>query len=336
MLDVRLLYPTEKLEAAARLAEAIEAAGYSVERQALADVAVFPHFSADTVGAKAVLLVWSRGLVTAAMNGGLSEARRHPNLIEVSVDGIEPAVGAESSPVVLLSGWRGQPYHLGWQRILAEIKRLSGPRGAPGKSAGTIPADSAGRSPVGATRPFVSRRTSVRAAVAAGALLAATLGAATALNWGGPGSAPDSRARSEAAPYASPPAASVPVPAAVESEIAVQPVAGTSASDALPLPVPAAAPTSLQPVRSPSSGASPPPSASAGSASERRAAAPAEARGQVAARRSSAKRLALTARPEAKRYSRKYSKTMRLFCQRSGRSTPQCRTFARSMRDQRS
>jgi hypothetical protein len=45
--------------------------------------------------------------------------------------------------------------------------------------------------------------------------------------------------------------------------------------------------------------------------------------------------MARASEPAVKRYSRKYSKTMRLFCQRSGRSTPQCRTFARSVRDQR-
>ena len=42
MVDVRLLYPRDKLEAAARLAEAIEAAGYSCERRTLDDSQDFP------------------------------------------------------------------------------------------------------------------------------------------------------------------------------------------------------------------------------------------------------------------------------------------------------
>jgi hypothetical protein len=33
-----------------------------------------------------------------------------------------------------------------------------------------------------------------------------------------------------------------------------------------------------------------------------------------------------------KRYSPRFSKTMRQFCARSGRSTPQCRIFLRSVR----
>ncbi|HEX8225431.1 MAG TPA: hypothetical protein VF605_16575, partial [Allosphingosinicella sp.] len=53
----------------------------------------------------------------------------------------------------------------------------------------------------------------------------------------------------------------------------------------------------------------------------------------TAQRRSARERPAAASAREVKRYSRKHSKTMRLFCQRSGRSTPQCRTFARSIRE---
>src|SRR5688572_21500663 len=146
MVDVRLLYPSDKYEPAVRLAEAIAAAGYSVEREALAQSRAFPRLAAEAGKATVLLLIWSRGLVTAAMaSSGLAEARRHPNLVEVSVDGIEPAFGGEGSPVVLLCGWRGQPFHPGWQRILAEIKRLSGAREVPGKSPRPVASGAPGR-----------------------------------------------------------------------------------------------------------------------------------------------------------------------------------------------
>jgi hypothetical protein len=326
MVDVRLLYPKEKLEAAARLAESVEAAGYSVERQALDDNGAFPALPAPGAGAGAevLLLIWSRGLVTAAMNGGLAEARRHPRLIEVSVDGIEPGVGGEVSPVVLLSGWRGQPFHLGWQRILADIKRLSGPREAPTKARATVPANSAEGSPPGPPGRSGARRTGVRAGVAAAALLAATLGAAAALDWGRP------EGRDPAAAIA---VASAPVPAA---EMPPTPVpAGASVSDASTAPVAPLA-EGRTAARDSAPDVLPAPAAAGRSAPARKSASAAgEPRRKAAAASAGASRAARAYQPAVKRYSRKYSKTMRLFCQRSGRSTPQCRTFIRSMRDQR-
>jgi hypothetical protein len=335
MVDVCLLYPREKLEAAVRLAEAIEAAGYSVERQALADTRAFPPLPGKESEAQVLLLVWSRGLVTAAMAGGLAEARRRPNLIEVSVDGIEPGVAGEVSPVVLLSGWRGQPFHLGWQRIIAEIKRLSGPRQLPKKTGAAVQADSAGRGPPGPAPRPAARRTGVRAAVTAGALLVATLGAAAALDWG-PDARPDSGARLATAPAASLPPASARMPPVEGSPIPIRAEIGASASDSSP----AAAAEPSAPVRTvaraPASDVYPARADSSGISSGRKpAAAAAEPRRKAGAQVPGAKRLARASEPAVKRYSRKHSKTMRLFCQRSGRSTPQCRTFARSVRDQR-
>ncbi len=309
MVDIRLLYPLEKTEAAARLADAISAAGYRVDREALADGRSFPDVAAEAGKAKVLLLIWSRGLVSAAMEGTrLASARRHPNFIEVSADGIEPAAGAEASPVVLLCGWRGQPFHPGWQRILAEIKRLCGSRDLPRK-----------RPPVsgdpvrGSDGASVPKRPPVRAAVAAGALIAALLGVGALYDRSaGPGI--EARSAVAAVGEASRPPSAVAAAASVSSAPAV--MAAQQPDDLLTAPAPAPATAGV---------AVPAPAPTV--------ARTAPARPAATQSRSSRERLAAASRREVKRYSRKHSKTMRLFCQRSGRSTPQCRTFARSMRD---
>jgi hypothetical protein len=308
MVDVRLLYPPEKTEAAGRLAAGIAAAGYRVEREALADGRAFPDVAAEAGKAKVLLLIWSRGLVSAAMEGNrLALARRLPNLIEISADGIEPA-GAEASPVVLLSGWRGQPYHQGWQRILADVKRLCGARETPRRSLAAAPSgtDSA-PTPPGNAAP---KRRPVRAAIAAGALIAATVGAGAlyrgAVSGGGSGAeTPRTVASVGDAPRSAAAGPSLPAGITAPAQPAAALPAGPPPAPVLPAAAPVEAPTA-----------------------ERSA----QARPAATRKRSRPQRLAATGR-EVKRYSRKHSKTMRLFCQRSGRSTPQCRTFARSMRE---
>jgi hypothetical protein len=319
MVDVRLLHPSDKHEAAVRLAEALAVAGYEVELEALADSGAFPCLAAEAGKAKVLLLIWSRQLVTAALaSEALVEARRHSNLVEVSVDGIEPVGGGEVSPVVLLCGWRGQPFHPGWQRILADVKRQSGPREPPARSRRTGPPGGAGRTSPGADSRRAPARPAVRAMVAAGALAVATLGAATALDWSSPGAPTVADARPATAAVASAPAAGAAGP----------PVAAAPAPAPNPVEIAALAPASpeLPTKATPAAGPVAPRKPAAGDVGPRKAA---------ATPRSSPRRLAAPSEPGVKRYSRKNSKTMRLFCKRSGRSTPQCRTFARSIRDSR-
>jgi hypothetical protein len=319
MVDVRLLYPSDKYEAAVRLAEAVAAAGYEVECEALAASGAFPRLAAEADKAKVLLLIWSRELVAAAMaSEALVEARRHSNLVEISVDGIEPVGGAEVSPVVLLCGWRGQPFHPGWQRILADIKRHSGSREPAARSRRAESPGGAGRTPPGADPRRPPARPAVRAAVAAGALAIATLGAATALDWSSPGAPTVADARPASAAAAAAPAAGA----------ASRPVAAA--------PAPAPDPVEIAALAPPSPGLPAKPAPAAGPVAPRKpAAGDLGPRKAAATQRSSPKRLAAPSEPGVKRYSRKNSKTMRLFCKRSGRSTPQCRTFARSMRDSR-
>ncbi|HEU0135004.1 MAG TPA: hypothetical protein VFR28_09285 [Allosphingosinicella sp.] len=311
MVDIRLVYPPEKLEPASRLADALAAEGYGVERRALADSRAFPNLASETGDAKVVVLLWSRALVSAAAAAGrLSEARGSANLIEVSADGIEPVAGPEGSPVLLLCGWRGQPFHPGWQRLIAQVGRLCGPGEAPGKP-----------SPAAAPRPAMdsaapsasSRRPAARSALAAGALIAATLIATAYFQRGGPETRTEATPPAVAALQPAPEAGSEVLPPSAMAPVPPEPATGNGSG--------APSPASAAPVE-------PRPSPAASGPKPRRA----ETRREP----SRPKRLAAADLPDrVKRYSRKYSKTMRLFCQRSGRSTPQCRTFARSTRDLR-
>jgi hypothetical protein len=321
MQDVRLVHHPEKAAAAGRLAEALESAGFAVTREAAAEAGAVLETATRSADAAVVVLVWSRALVSAALlGGGVAAIRKQPNLIEVSTDGIEPAGAGDPSPVVSLSGWRGNEYHPGWQRLLSEIgrrcqpgaARVAGPAAvAPGSGTGAKPAARSGR------------RVGAGAAVAA--LLGLAAGAAVLMHSGREAAEPPSgkqaAAALRAAPERRPAAAAVPPPAALEEQAALEAAAPEPAGMAA-----AAAAAGAGLAQGPAPAAEPP-------AAKRPAAAPSTARPAAKARDrkgSGAKKAAARPRAPAKRYSPRYSKTMRLFCERSGRSTPQCRTYLRS------
>jgi hypothetical protein len=314
MTDLLLLFTADKKPAAAQLAEAGRAAGYlpRLEEVAAADgAAILAHARAGPA-----LLLWSRTLAGAAVaDGWLTGLRQLPNLVEVSTDGIAPDTG-EVGRVVLLSGWRGQPYHLGWQQIVERLGRIAPPRGVP--PPGALPEKAApAAAGAGATRPPAAKRSRF-ALPALG--LAALVAAAGAAMWSG--------SRSPA-----------PVPAPVEAPRpgSEAPAAPAPAPAPAPPPAPAPAPPPA-PVSTPSTAPAPelaPPAVVPPTPVREEARAPVEPIRSPPSRPASAPRKSAAPAPgpgPVKRYSRRYSKTMRLFCARSGRGTPQCRTFVRSMR----
>jgi hypothetical protein len=312
MAEILLIFPPDKETAAGQIESALRSAGHA----AILEPAVEPDGEAIARKAAdhdAAVLIWSRPLAAAADLGGWpASLRRLPNLIEVSTDGIAPQSGDERR-VVLLSGWRGQPFHLGWQRILDELESLGARRTAQSRptappAAAPAAGPATGRPAVGAAAP--SRRR--RFAVPAGAALA-LLGAVGGAAWIG-SNADNPPASSGPAHTADRPAIPSPAPKTVPEP------APASASLQSPLP---ARPEGAPPVPLPAPRAEPPPPLRIASAPS------AEAVRPPPKRRSAAE-------PPVKRYSKKHSKTMRLFCARSGRSTPQCRIFARSTRAARS
>jgi hypothetical protein len=291
MSDILLLYATGKKGVAGQLADALGGAGYAVTQQEVADGdgASVPDRAREAVAA---LLIWSRPLVSSAqLDRWLVKARSVRQLIEVSSDGITPA--GDESRVVLLSGWRGQPFHPGWQRISARLKELCGPAKA---------------APAPAPRQTATRGDSAKAAGSGkriflpAAIGVALLAGIAALAWPHRDAGRSEAAAAPVATEAPPPSAPAPAPAPVQAAAPVQ---------TAPAPAPVAEPA--------------PPVAPAQAPAARPAA-------TTAAHAVRHKPAAAAAAGPVKRYSPRNSKTMRLFCARSGRGTPQCQTFLRSTR----
>ena len=327
MADVLIIYSGDKQAAAGRLKDAIGSAGYSVALERVGEAQRLPEILDEARSAAAALLIWSRPLVSAALHQPvLTKIRRQKNLIEVSADGLTPSLEGDDSRVALISGWRGQPFHPGWQRILGEIESRCG-------AAAAAPVDSARRSkrPVAPSpaksvapvepEPAVTdagptrrKRRFTPVAVAALGFLALAAGAATWIGTEGFGNGPS---RPEAA--TAPPAPATPTASAT---------AGGPARGGPPAEISASAPTGPEATLAEPNLASDTASAAA-PADPIKQAVVGSAHKSSAAGKSSPKS-ARQKRPPAKRYSRRNSETMRLFCERSGRGTPQCRTYQRS------
>ena len=307
-----IIHSADKEGAATRLAKAIGAEGYGVTAIEVES----PDRLADELegcDADARILIWSRPLVSHSLHSGeLPRIRQIPGLIEVSADGIKPPSGGDEARVVLVSGWRGQPFHPGWQRIHLELKRLCGTRksnaAAPAQSQNSRLKPAASPSPAsGGGRP----RARLVLGGAIGFLLIGT--AVGAASWFSGGS-PDVQPRPEYRPAPKPVTSGV----GPLADPGARPGAGDAVADFPP-----------------------PPRASSSPAGQSVAAAEAERESARAGRASrpappkSSKGGGKRPAPPAqglKKYSPKYSKVMRQFCERSGRSTPQCRTYLRSVR----
>lgn len=313
MADVVIIHAADKAAAANRLSESIAAAGYDVGELEIEA----PDRLADAVNgcaAAARILIWSRPLVSHMLHSGeLPKIRQLANLIEVSADGITPPARGDDNRVVLISGWRGQPFHPGWQRIHLELKRLCGPHKsiAEGPRVPAARADPPSHPPAASTAPGGTRRPPLRLMLG-GAVAVLLVGAAVgAVSWLGEG-APDDRPRQDLPqPRSSEPPAKAPLPGASTPPDAGTAVerAGPATGSSGPLPSQAAVPAKTRTERTNAVAAVRSPRAETPGAGKDRA------------------------RPKAaqpKKYSRKYSKVMRQFCEQSGRSTPQCRTFLRS------
>ena len=303
MDEIKLLYSADKANVARQLQAALGEAGYRIGLEEIS-APEGGAIAGRARGAEIALLVWSRELAASAvLDDWLRELRAVPGLIELSSDGIAPQEGDESR-IVLLSGWRGQPFHQGWQRLLGELRAAHGapaPPPSPVVEPDRPPAAAAPEIKAPARRPGRSRLSGLALAALGAIVVVAGIGAVLLGRGGGPADRPQ-----QAAPPAEARAPAAAAPAGSEVAGAESPpppmsaVTADTANDA-------SAPT---PAQTPAQAASPPTRRAPASAGHR-----AQSRGPV----------------PTKLYSRRNSRTMRLFCARAGRHTPQCRIFLHSV-----
>jgi hypothetical protein len=298
MVDVVICCASEDQAAGRRLAEAVADVGYD----AWWNDAPSPDFwASDQVverigGAKAAIVIWSKASrASTLLRAEASTARAQRKLVEASIDGSKPMPPFDPDQLVSLSGWRGEAEHPGWRHVLRELQRLCGAAPAP--------------TPAVEASPRVAGR-GLKGGLAA--LLIMSGLAAAAVVWRESGPAPSAEI---AAPQPAPP----PAPPAIVAP------PSSPAQDALAALPPETQLAAGEPVEE---------------AALQREEAPAEAspaasksREERAKERSGAEERA-KARPQRQaqrqRVKYQYSENMRLFCQGSGRSTRECRTFRRN------
>jgi hypothetical protein len=344
MADILILFPPDKKGAAQQIFEALKEARFASRLEPLDAVGGETALKAAE-GAGAAILIWSRGLAASAvMAGWLGPLRRLPHLTEVSTDGIAPQ-GGDESRVILLSGWRGQPFHLGWQRIVGELERsgvaarraeaVRPARGAalPPRKPGAkevAEAQPAGRSAGAGAGAAGRMRRFVLPAAAAAALIGA-LGAAAWVEDQGSPRAQTSGRNGVAVTAATPAPGSRPQPANADMPGDGGLPLTSPGDDFSEVEADAAAPVAVAGAAAPLGRlGGPSRDGGAGAAPARAAVTAIPARVAAAPSRQTAKAKAVQTSPVVKRYSRKNSKKMRRFCERAGRGTPECRVFARS------
>jgi hypothetical protein len=330
MADVRITFSPDRAAAAERLREAVSAAGYPVALACISDVEEL--IESEDRHEAATVLVWSRSLVLSALRAGvLRQLRQQRKLIEVSPDGVGPDGGEGDSHVILISGWRGQPFHPGWQRLAGELGRLCGvptdaseapvqsekaeipvplvPAALVPPPPRSVPAESTGRK----WRPPVGR--AAVTLLAAIGLFGAGFATSTWLRTASETQQQSAAEMNTDLPKSAPPAAARAVP----------PTSAMVAPSAPPTP------SGLTPAEPATSEPLPP--AAAPSSADRDG-----PKVQRKKKKESETRSAKNNEPvrgATKRYSRRNSEVMRLFCEGTGRSTPQCRTFLRETRGSR-
>jgi TIR domain len=169
MADVFIAYTKADAAAVRPLAEAVRRLGYSVRRdeELTAHPADGDFIAGEIEAAGAAILVWSESAAASRRVRSAADLARNRNrLIQVSVDGRLPPMPFNQLQCAAIGDWRGEDDHQGWQKVVASLALLVGPREAAAAApAATVPPPS--RSPPAGRAPL--------AAVLAGLLIVAIL-----------------------------------------------------------------------------------------------------------------------------------------------------------------
>ena len=131
--DVFISYARSTEADALRIAEALRGLGYSVWRddQLPAHRAYAEVIEERLRSAKAVLVVWSAEAVRSEwVQSEADHARLERKLVQLSVDGASPPMPFDRIQCADLRGWRRDPAHAGWRKVLESLAALTGGKGA--------------------------------------------------------------------------------------------------------------------------------------------------------------------------------------------------------------
>ena len=129
MAEIFISYSRSTEDWAERIAEALQALGYSIWR----DDQLLPHQSYHEITeerlahAKAVLVVWSKEAAKSQwVRSEANQARERSKIVQVSIDGSMPPMPFDQTQCARLDGWSGDPGAPGWQSVLRSISELVG------------------------------------------------------------------------------------------------------------------------------------------------------------------------------------------------------------------
>lgn len=158
MPDVFLSYSREDAAFVARLADALQAAGYSCwwDRQLVSGVRYLTETEEQLQAARAVVVVWSRTSITSHWVADEAAVGRDGNrLAALSFDGSMPPLGFRQFQVTDFAGWRGRTDEPAFQSLLGGLERLVAPHR---NGASAVPAVSSTRPGLAQSPSKVPRR----------------------------------------------------------------------------------------------------------------------------------------------------------------------------------
>lgn len=317
MADLLISYARDGEAVADRLSTLLRQEGFSIWTEAAARGPI-----QDRVGdVRAAVVIWSdTSRVSEWIKAEANYARGQKKLVQASVDAEPPPLPFDAGTVVPLVDWSGDEGHPGWLRLRAELEGLCRKRTPPAVAAAAAVPERAAAAPPGAAPAAVPSRGGGGGLRTALAVLVALAVAGAAFLWmrsgppygsddSPPASSQPERAPAAERPRPSPPVTAPPAPA--------PPFGEEQEGEILP--------GTQEPGTAPAEGTAPPVQQRPPAQVQQRP--PAQVQQRPAQTRPAS-------RPPSGRINRRNSRTMRQFCERAGRGTPQCREFQRQLRSQ--
>ncbi|WP_299193408.1 toll/interleukin-1 receptor domain-containing protein [uncultured Erythrobacter sp.] len=151
MVDVFISYSRQDLDAVARLAKAIQQAGYEVWW----DAELPPHKSYGEVitdkieNANAAIVVWSPSARDSEwVRAEADMARSQKKLIQTALGDIMPPLPFNQIQFADLGDWQGEDDHIGWKKVQESLRDLCGERESLGAAAAGAASAAAASPPV--------------------------------------------------------------------------------------------------------------------------------------------------------------------------------------------